>query len=79
MAWEIFVDFCLTTKGGGWKLLQGIKEGQTHVDNPNYEQFASWSHPIDIHYTTKGLQGYSFILRNFKFSFKIIFNFQLTH
>jgi hypothetical protein len=46
-----------SNKGGGWKLLQGIKEGQTHVDNPCYEQFASWSHPIDIHYTTKGLQG----------------------
>lgn len=44
-------------KGSGWKLLQGIKEGQTHVDNPTYEQFAAWSHPIDLHYSTKGLQG----------------------
>lgn len=44
--------------GNGWKLLQGQKEGQTHVDNPAYEQFAAWSHPIDVHYKTNGLQGF---------------------
>ena len=45
------------TCGNGWKLLQGIREGQTHVDLPAYEEFAYWAHPIDVHYTTKGLQG----------------------
>ena len=45
------------TKGSGWKHLQGIKEGQTHVDSPTYEPTAYWAHPIDIHYSTKGLQG----------------------
>lgn len=43
--------------GAAWKLLQGIKEGQTHVDTPSYEEFSYWAHPIDIHYATKGLQG----------------------
>ena len=47
----------LVTIGNSWKLLQGIKEGQTHVDTPTYDPIAVWAHPIDIHYTTKGLQG----------------------
>ena len=37
--------------------MQGIKEGQTHIDNPTFEEYSSWSHPIDLHYATKGLQG----------------------
>ena len=44
-------------QGNGWKLLQGVKEGQTHVDNPTYESHSYWAHPVDLHYTTKGLQG----------------------
>uniref|UniRef100_H2Z3A6 B9 domain-containing protein 2 n=1 Tax=Ciona savignyi TaxID=51511 RepID=H2Z3A6_CIOSA len=44
--------------GGAWKLIAGVKEGQTHVDNPENEQAAYWSHPIDVHYATKGLQGW---------------------
>ena len=51
--------------GSAWKLLQGIKEGQTHVDSPAYEQFAYWAHPIDVHYATKGLQGF-FLLNSIK-------------
>ena len=43
--------------GNGWKHLQGIKEGQTHVDRQLYQSTAYWAHPIDIHYSTKGLQG----------------------
>ena len=43
--------------GGAWKALSGLREGQTQVDNPqNYDE-AYWSHPIDVHFTTKGLQG----------------------
>ena len=53
----LVIDFLILNLGSGWKLLQGSKEGQTHVDNPTYEQFAAWSHPIDVHYITKGLQG----------------------
>ena len=43
--------------GGAWKVLAGLREGQTQVDHPLTEQFAYWSHPIDIHFATKGLQG----------------------
>jgi B9 domain-containing protein 2 len=44
--------------GGAWRVLAGLREGQTQVDNPQNEEFAYWSHPIDIHFSTKGLQGW---------------------
>jgi len=44
--------------GGAWRLIAGVKEGQTHVDNPIHEEVASWSHPIDVHFATKGIQGW---------------------
>jgi len=43
--------------GSGWKLLEGIIEGQTQVDSPQTEEQTYWSHPIDVHFVTKGLQG----------------------
>lgn len=43
--------------GGAWKIINGQREGQTQVDLPQNESEAVWSHPIDIHYATKGLQG----------------------
>ncbi|KAF5898024.1 B9 domain-containing protein 2, partial [Clarias magur] len=42
--------------GGAWRLLSGLKEGQTQVDVPQTGEMAYWSHPIDLHYSTKGLQ-----------------------
>lgn len=44
--------------GGAWKIIAGAREGQTQVDQPQNEDFAVWSHPIDIHFATKGLQGW---------------------
>lgn len=44
--------------GGAWKLLEGTKEGQTQVDHPIDEGRSHWSHPIDVHYATKGIQGW---------------------
>lgn len=49
--WSVHVD-------GLWKLLAGQKEGQTQVDNPQNEDCASWCHPIDLHFATKGLKGW---------------------
>lgn len=43
--------------GGGWKVVEGLTEGQTHVDSPSWEEAAFWSHPIDVHFATKGIQG----------------------
>ncbi|TRY76165.1 hypothetical protein TCAL_03518 [Tigriopus californicus] len=48
--------------GGAWKLLQGAKEGQTQVDTPNIGETSYWSHPVDAHYATRGLQGWPKIL-----------------
>ena len=43
---------------GTWSILAGLKEGQTQVDNPENEDYAVWAHPIDLHFTTKGLKGW---------------------
>lgn len=43
--------------GGGWKLISGVKEGQTQIDDPAYGNFTCWCHPVDVHYATKGPQG----------------------
>ena len=56
---SLFCKWSLHTSGGGaWRLLQGLREGQTQVDNPDAEGTAYWSHPLDVHYATKGLQGW---------------------
>lgn len=39
-------------------MIAGAREGQTQVDLPQNDAFAAWSHPIDIHFATKGLQGW---------------------
>ena len=44
-------------EGGGWKLLSGLREGQTQVDNPQSHDAAYFAHPIDVHFATKGIQG----------------------
>ena len=43
-------------------LLQGRIEGQTQVDNPEEGETSFWSHPIDVHFATRGLQGWPRIL-----------------
>uniref|UniRef100_A0A670Z0Y6 B9 domain-containing protein 2 n=1 Tax=Pseudonaja textilis TaxID=8673 RepID=A0A670Z0Y6_PSETE len=43
--------------GASWKLLSGLREGQTQVDHPQLGDTAYWCHPIDVHFATKGLQG----------------------
>ncbi|XP_047568016.1 B9 domain-containing protein 2 isoform X1 [Lutra lutra] len=47
-----------TGTGAAWKLLSGVREGQTQVDTPQVGDMAYWSHPIDLHFATKGLQGW---------------------
>lgn len=43
--------------GTNWKIISGHKEGQTQVDSPSYDNRTWWCHPIDIHFTSKGIQG----------------------
>ena len=45
------------TLGGGWRLLGGISEGQTQTDQPVIEQTAYFAHPIDMHLSTRTIQG----------------------
>lgn len=44
--------------GSSWKVVSGLKEGQTQIDSPEFENKSYWCHPIDIHFATKGLQGW---------------------
>jgi B9 domain-containing protein 2 len=44
--------------GSGWRVLEGAREGQTQTDHPQDGSFSKWSHPIDLHFGTKGLQGW---------------------
>ncbi|KAM9514310.1 B9 domain-containing protein 2 isoform 1-T2 [Guaruba guarouba] len=44
--------------GAAWRPLSGLTSGQTHVDDPQADDVTYWSHPIDVHYATKGLQGW---------------------
>lgn len=73
-----FLKWRLQTNSN-WSVLEGIREGQTHLtksyrerkhsnDNEDHEISSNkyiWSHPIDIHYVTKGLQGWP------KFEFQV--------
>ena len=49
---------CSFEVGGAWKLLEGLRDGQTQVDHPIDEGRAHWAHPIDLHYAIKGIQGW---------------------
>uniref|UniRef100_A0A915PIN2 B9 domain-containing protein 2 n=1 Tax=Setaria digitata TaxID=48799 RepID=A0A915PIN2_9BILA len=44
--------------GGGWRVIQGVSKGQTQTDLSEYGDFASFSHPLDIHLATKTIQGW---------------------
>ncbi|XP_029637783.1 B9 domain-containing protein 2 isoform X1 [Octopus sinensis] len=54
---RLFCKFGIQS-GNAWKVLSGLTEGQTQVDNCQNEEAAYWSYPLDIHFTTKGLQGW---------------------
>ena len=44
--------------GSAWKVEEGVTEGQTQVDYPQALNSKSvWCHPIDIHLSSKGIQG----------------------
>lgn len=48
--------------GSCWRHLEGFNSGQTQLSDRCKEEDGSnrhyWSHPIDVHYLTKGLQGW---------------------
>uniref|UniRef100_A0A8C0BRW3 B9 domain-containing protein 2 n=1 Tax=Buteo japonicus TaxID=224669 RepID=A0A8C0BRW3_9AVES len=44
--------------GGVWKLLSGLGSGQTQVDDPQADDVAYRCRPLDVHFATKGLQGW---------------------
>ncbi len=58
----LFCKWSLQT-GGAWEVLSGARDGQTQVDRPGQDSgarpgVAYWSHPVDAHFATRGLQGW---------------------
>lgn len=42
-----------------WKSIQGETEGQTHLVLPEDDgEFCVWSHPLETHYSTSGIEGW---------------------
>lgn len=61
---SLFVKYIINA-GSCWTLLEGFSEGQTALSTASTsltddkgDQKHPWSHPIDVHYSTKGLQGW---------------------
>lgn len=44
--------------GPNWTLISGFPEGQTLTGKPEHNQSVIWSHPLDLHFITKGIQGW---------------------
>ena len=41
-----------------WEVVEGASEGQTHCDYPDEGTDVVWSHPVDLHFSTKSLVGW---------------------
>ncbi|XP_071528276.1 B9 domain-containing protein 2 [Panulirus ornatus] len=56
--------FCKWTLqlGGGWRVVEGLVEGQTQADQSEVNDNVSWCHPIDVHLATRGIQGWPKLL-----------------
>lgn len=48
--------------GGGWRVVEGLSEGQTQADQPESGERVTWCHPIDLHLSTRGIQGWPRLL-----------------
>ena len=44
--------------GSSFELLEGATEGQTQCDHPLPGELTAWAHPVDVHYTCRGLSGW---------------------
>ncbi len=44
--------------GRSWELLEGLEEGQTHLDSAPAGEMVTWAHPLDVHFACKGLSGW---------------------
>ncbi|XP_073941773.1 B9 domain-containing protein 2 [Choristoneura fumiferana] len=44
--------------GPNWTLVSGSPEGQTVSGKPDHNDSVVWAQPLDVHYITKGIQGW---------------------
>ncbi|XP_053209415.1 B9 domain-containing protein 2-like [Panonychus citri] len=46
------------TYGSNWQLIEGHSSGDTQVDFSSIDSRCYWSHPIDVHFVTNGIQNW---------------------
>ncbi|KOB78946.1 putative B9 domain-containing protein 2 [Operophtera brumata] len=44
--------------GPNWTVISGCPEGQTVAGKPDYSKSIIWTQPIDVHFVTRGIQGW---------------------
>ncbi|KAI6203390.1 hypothetical protein M3Y94_00550500 [Aphelenchoides besseyi] len=55
--WNLHIGRGKIEIGGGWRIVEGEQDGQTQVDLPIMQR-AYFGHPIDVHLSTKTIQGW---------------------
>lgn len=59
---SLFCKWSVQTSAS-WTLVSGAISGQTQIDDPGLEGSSTfWSHPIDVHFAIKGIQGWPKLL-----------------
>lgn len=48
----------IVTDSEHWNLLEGMPDGQTHVDDSQNSNSVVWCHPFDIHYAVTSVEGW---------------------
>lgn len=51
-------DVILKQKGSNWKPVEGYIEGQTATCRGRFDGLSSFAHPIDVHLSCRGIQGW---------------------
>lgn len=54
----ILSSFFFATKGSNWKSIEGYIEGQTATCRGRFDGHVSFVHPIDVHLSCRGIQGW---------------------
>jgi Ciliary basal body-associated, B9 protein len=54
----LFNESLKNLSGSLWKFIEGQSEGQTATDSNRLDSRSIFSHPIDLHLATRGIQGW---------------------
>ncbi|XP_047986852.1 B9 domain-containing protein 2-like isoform X3 [Leguminivora glycinivorella] len=57
--------------GPNWTVISGCSEGQTVSAKPDHENKVVWTQPLDIHYITKGVQGWPKLVLQVQITYRV--------